>query len=308
VRAVVTGSGRWKLGVGLLVAAVAAAVSLTIIGPGLGGLLGRSDSPSSTADPLPDEQWPDATNTGVEGCPPLTPVEGPEVRIEKDGTVYENMEVSNAIIRVLAQDVTIRCVKIIGSGYFGIDNTDAANPESGRPGLTVDRVEIDCRTPQVGMLVKEATVTRANIYGCGDGIRIGGNHVEIKDSYCHSPYNADANVHSDCIQNTGGNTGILIQHNALWGWDTSNILLGLESGEARDVVIDNNRLMSDPDRDPAPAFLIYVSGSNTKITNNRFTRRFTYGPCTLISDASKFTWSGNVWDDDGTPLEMDRCR
>ena len=261
---------------------------------------------TQTSDKRSPAEWPDHSNTGVKGCPPLELASGPEIRITDENAVFENMEIHDAVIRVLVPNATIRCVKIVGSGYFGIDNTDAPPHVDGV--LTIDRVEIDCKGANVGMLVRQAIVTRANVSGCGDGFRIGGNNVTIEDSFCHSMFDGNKDVHSDCIQNTGGNASVVIRHNSLWGWDTSNILLGLESGEARDVVIDRNRLMSDPSRRPPPAFLIYVSGSGTVVTDNRFSRRFTYGPCTIIGNAAKLAWSGNVWDDDGSPVGMDQCK
>ncbi len=98
---------------------------------------------------------------------------------------------------------------------------------------------------------------------------------------------------------------MLIEHNSLWSRDTSDILIGQEYGEARNVTINNNRLMSIGT--PPPAYLLYVSGINTKVTNNRFTRRYSYGPCTLNTSASNVTWQGNVWDDDGPALSLDKC-
>lgn len=231
--------------------------------------------------------------------------------LRDDGMIYENKEVHEAVIRVLAHNVTIRCVKIIGIGYFGIDNTERPSPPDTATDVVVDRVEIDCQDKGyvVGMLLRGATITRANVHHCDHMLNAGGDNVIIKDSFCHDLSKVSGkDIHADCIQSLGGNTNLTIAHNSLWSWDTSDILLGQEYGEARNVVIDGNRLMSDPDQEPAPAYLLYISGTNTKVTNNRFTRRFTYGPCTLNTAAAHVTWSGNVWDDDGTLLELSDCK
>lgn len=251
--------------------------------------------------------WPDASNTGVVGCPALEKVDnGDEIQLNRDGAVFENKELMNpAIIRVLAHDVTIRCVKMNGTGYFGIDNEGL--PDSPAPGAddtTIDRVEIDCQNQGqvIGILAQSATVTRANVYNCDHFLNAGGDNLVIRDNYCHDLTDLPV-VHADCIQTLGGNDNMLIEHNALWSRDTSDILLGQEFGDASNVVINNNRLMSVGN--PPPAYLLYLSGTNTVVTNNRFTKRFTYGACTLNTD-NPVVWSGNVWDETGKPLRS--CR
>jgi hypothetical protein len=241
----------------------------------------------------------------VANCPPLTKVDnGDQVVLNRDGQTYQNVELLNpAIISVRAHNVTVRCVKMNGSGWFGIDNTDISHPRT-TTDLIVDQVDISCqdRGQVIGILATAATVTRANVHHCDHFLNAGGNDLVIRDSYCHDLTDKPV-VHADCIQTMGGNDNMLIEHNSLWSRDTSDILLGQEYGDASNVVINNNRLMSIGN--PPPAYLLYLSGTNTKVTNNRFTRRYTYGACTLNTN-NPVTWSGNVWDNDGTPYTS--CR
>ncbi|MDN5763581.1 MAG: DUF4082 domain-containing protein, partial [Microlunatus sp.] len=242
--------------------------------------------------------WPDASTTGVAQCPALEKVRtGGQVMLTSDGQTYENKEfLEPTVINVRAQNVTIRCVKFNGTGWYGIDNTD--RPSS----VTVDRVEINCQDKGqvVGMLLRDATVSRANVHNCDHMINAGGDNLTIRDSYCHALTDKPV-VHADCIQSMGGNTNLRIEHNSLWSRDTSDILLGDEYGLAKNVVIHDNRLMSEGD--PPPAYLLYLGGTNTVVTDNRFTRRYTYGHCTDIAKPGAQTvWSGNVWDDDGSPV------
>ena len=256
----------------------------------------KATTTTTTGTP-PSTGWPDATNTGVAQCPPLTRVNnGDEVVLNTAGQVYQNVELLNAaIIRVLAPNVTIRCVKMNGIGYYGVDNTERATAIN----LLVDQIDITCLdTRGVGLLIHDAVVSRANVHNCDDAIHAGGDHLVIRDSYCHDLIDK-VDVHADCIQSLGGNTGLLIEHNSLYSRDTSDVLLGQEYGDSHDVVINNNRFMSVGS--PPPAYLLYLSGTNTRVTNNRFTRRYTYGACTLITN-NPFVWSGNVWDDDGTTI------
>lgn len=39
----------------------------------------------------------------------------------------------------------------------------------------------------------------------------------------------------------------------------------------------------------------------TVVENNRFTRDYTYGHCTL-NTTNPVTWTGNVWHDTGEPI------
>ena len=262
-------------------------------------------APAPTSSPTtapvgsaPSTGWPDASNTGTVGCPTLKKVDnGDEVQVRTDGAVIENTEYLNpVVINVRADNVKIRCVKFNGTGWFGVDNTSVPTT-----GLVVDRVDVSCRDAGqvIGFLVQEATLSRVNAHNCDHMANVGGDDVVIRDSYCHHLTDKEV-VHADCIQSTGGNRRLLIEHNALWSRDTSDILLGQEGGDAQDVTINNNRLMSVGS--PPPAYLLYVSGINTKVTNNRFTRRYTYGACTL-NTKNPVVWSGNVWDDDGSPLK-----
>lgn len=217
--------------------------------------------------------------------------------LSQDGQTYENKEfLDPTVITVHAKNVSIRCVKFNGTGWYGVDNTD----RSTSTGIIVDRVDINCldKGQVVGMLLHNATVSRANVSHCDHMINAGGDNLIIKDSYCHALTDLPV-VHADCIQSMGGNTNLRIEHNSLWSRDTSDILLGQEYGEAKNVVINNNRLMSEGS--PAPAYLLYLTGTNTVVTNNRFTRRYTYGHCTHNNSYS-YTWSGNVWDDTGSTI------
>ena len=252
--------------------------------------------------------WPDASNTGTVNCPPLEKVNNSgDTVILQDNTVFENKELLNpgAIVIRGAHNVTIRCVKLNGTGWFGIDNTDRPSPTGTYTDVIVDQVDISCQDKGqvIGMLLKAATITRANVHNCDHMLNVGGDNVIIQDSYCHDLTDLPV-VHADCIQSTGGVSNIRIEHNALWSRDTSDILLGQEYGDATNVVINNNRLMSMGS--PPPAYLLYLSGTNTVVTNNRFTRRFNYGHCTL-NTSNPVTWTNNVWDDDGTPIPLKDC-
>jgi len=266
---------------------------------------GTSAGPGCTGTPDPwGGCWPDASNTGIAGCPALQPVntesDGWQVNLNQDGMVYENKEIMNeTVLRVRANNVTIRCVKMNGIGWYGIDNTEIINVT----GTVVDRVEVDCKDKGfvVGLLLHDAVVSRANVHRCDHMINSAGSNLTVEDSYCHNLTDLPG-VHADCIQNMGGNTNNIYRHNSMWGWDTSDILLGQEFGDASNVIVERNRFMSDPNKTP-PAYLLYLSGTNTIVRDNFFTRSYTYGHCTNNTvQGATFTWTNNRWWEDNTVI------
>jgi hypothetical protein len=245
---------------------------------------------------------PDTTNTGTAGCPALTQVVNPaQIVLDKPGTVYENKELMNpGVLAVRAKDITIRCVKMHGTGYFGIDNSGQTWTGTSSADLTLDQVDITCQNAGQanGLQLQHATVTRANVHNCAHFLNVGGDYVTVKDSYCHD-LTARIGVHASCVELSGGGTNLTLDHNDFWGRDTADVLLGQEYGEYKNVVINNNRFMSVGT--PAPAYLLYLSGTNTSVTNNRFSVRYSLGPCTLTT-SNPYTWKNNVWDNTGKAI------
>jgi hypothetical protein len=254
-----------------------------------------TQSPTSTPTAPPGD-WPDAASTGVADCGTLRKVQsGGQVVLNEDGQTYQNVELTDeTIIRVRADNVTIRCVKMNGTGWFGIDNTEIQVT-----GTTVDQVDISCLDdPQrIGVLLRNGTLSRANVHNCDHMVNAGGDNLTVKDSYCHHLTTAEV-VHADCVQTLGGADQLLIEGNAFYSRDTSDVLLGQEFGDAKNVVIDRNYFGSGGN--PDPAYLLYLSGTNTKVTNNVFTRDYTYGHCTL-NTTNPVVWEGNTWED-GEPV------
>lgn len=262
-----------------------------------------SPSPSATSAPKPSSppatgSFPSAATTGVAGCPTLKKVSnGDEVAVTQNGTVIENVEYLNPVVmNIRASDVTVRCVKFNGTGYFGIDNT--VNGFSAKR-TVIDQVDLSCqKKPQiVGMLLQDATATRIDAHDCDHMINVAGDRVAIADSYCHDLTDAEV-VHADCIQDTGGHDGTTIRGNAFYSRDTSDVLLGQEGGDSTHTLIEDNLFSSVGT--PAPAYLLYLSGKSTTVRDNVFVLKrtggaggFTYGFCTDNTGSYDYTWTGN---------------
>lgn len=268
-----------------------------------------SDTPTPTPSPEPPAtaDFPTAATTGVSSCPTLAKVNnGDEVAVTQNGAVVENVEYLNPVVmNIRATDVTVRCVKFNGTGYFGIDNT--VNGFSAK-NTVVDQVDMSCqRNPQiVGLLLQDATATRLNVHDCDHMVNIAGSNVTVADSYCHDLTDAEV-VHADCIQDTGGHDKTTIRGNAFYSRDTSDVLLGQEGGDGTNYLVEGNLFSSVGS--PPPAFMLYLSGTNTTVKDNVFDLQrdngvggFTYGHCTDNTGPADYTWTGNT-DETGKTIE-----
>ena len=265
----------------------------------------------------------------------LKPYTGPRT-ITQDGTVIDgvyiniladdddpNTTADNKIV-IKAKNVVIKNSYIRVSNIGGNNNKEAIATYDDAANLLIVDSEITGLsetfrpTDESGggqPLVSRTgyTLLRANLHGYGDIIRADGNAV-IQDSWLHNPVNAaGVDPHNDVIQSTNA-TRIRIIHNRLehtpGATQTSCILLKADIGPISDVIVDNNLINGG-----GYSVYWYDSGyksTNGKFTNNRWMRSPTggmwpkggyWGPW-ASNAASAPVWSGNVWDDTGTPINL----
>jgi hypothetical protein len=244
--------------------------------------------------------WPDASNTGVAGCGALKPRSG--LTVTKDGAVVENIDSSGPIV-VLANNVTLRCVRVRAATFYAVRLDDATN-------TTLERVEIDCRSyadNNAGMIGDSYIARRIDVHHCADGAKVGRN-VLIESSYCHDLDTVSSDPHYDCLQLMGCEcyvqSDVTIRHNTLWPRRTdatSAILIKTDFGPISGVSVENNRMNFG-------AWTVYsVDGNapgfdpptNVSFTGNRFGRGYTFG---LRSFEGSVRWTDNVRDDTGAPI------
>ena len=231
--------------------------------------------------------YPDATNTGVPSGTTLTASGAIDVTI--DGTIIENLDITGRI-QVDANNVTVRNCRITSGDYYPILNNGL--------NLLVQDTEVIGTSTNVTSCIAftNYTAQRCNLHGSADGLKADSN-VLIEDCYIHD-LATDSTTHNDGTQSTGG-TDVTIRHNTyqLGGVSGINSCLevGNEGGTNTNWLIENNlfdgggwtiNASSDPSQNP-----------NCQILNNRFTRRYAYG----VGGVGGATWSGNYYDDDGTP-------
>jgi hypothetical protein len=150
-----------------------------------------------------------------------------------------------------------------------------------------------------------------NIYWCSNplnNIVLGGL---IENNYTHDLATISGNHYEDLQLEDPGNTLMTIQDNTFFNQhtdQTASIILSNDEGGTENNRLINHNLIA------GGGYCFYGSGgpaagaTNITFTNNHFSRIFSqtcggYGPDTYWKTGGGDVWSGNVWDDTGTPLQ-----
>lgn len=213
------------------------------------------------------------------------------VTVDQDGAVVEDLDIDGQIM-VNADNVTIRRVKITSGDYYPIRYDDPHR------GLVVEDSEIIGTSDDVTAAISFAhyTARRVNVHGGADGFKADAD-VLIEDCWVHDLRNADGQ-HNDGVQSTGGK-GVTLRHNVIAGASNAAVQTGDEGAATEDLLIECNWLSGG-------GYTLNIRGTgatvpkNTRIIGNRFGRDYAYGPWTL--DDPNPTVTGNVYDDDGSPI------
>lgn len=248
-------------------------------------------SPDGT-DPVCAHPRPGPSNTGVPAGTLLTP--SGSIEVTTDGAVIENLDVTGSIT-VLADNVTIRNVRITSNDYYPIRYFDNNNV-----GLLVEDSEIIGLSGNVTSAIafEHYTARRLNIHGSADGLKADAD-VLIEDCWIHDLSNGPSE-HNDGVQSAGGNGPVTIRHNDISGASNAAVQAGNGGSAAtQDLTIQCNWLSGG-------GYTLNIRGTgqsgpaNTRVIDNRFGRDAAYGPWTIDDPLAIVT--GNVWDDDGSPI------
>jgi hypothetical protein len=272
----------------------AALVVLLLAACGGGGGSSDTQSPgtsssSSSSGAGSSGGWPNATNTGVPSGTSLTP--SGSITVTTEGAVVENLDIAGSIT-VLANNVTIRKVRITSGDYYPIRYFDNDNT-----GLLVEDSEIVGLSGNVTSAIafQHYTARRLNIHGMADGLKADAD-VLIEDCWIHDLSNGSGE-HNDGVQSTGGK-GVTIRHNSISGASNAAVQTGDLGGATEDLTIEDNLLSGG-------GWTLNIRGTgatrptNTRVINNRFGRDAAYGPWAI--DDPNPTITGNVYDD-GSPI------
>lgn len=255
--------------------------------PGLDG----APRPDGTAPPLVDASAdpcarpePGPTTTGVPAGTSLSPYVG-DLRVDVAGTVVEDLDIDGTIT-VVADDVTIRRVRLTSGDYYPIRFIDGAHR-----GLIVEDSEIilDGPDPVGGIAFDNYTARRLNIHGGATGLRVAGN-VVVEDSWIHD-------VAGVGIGSNGG-TDVTLRHNKITGNTGAAVQADDYFTGPNDYVVDCSILGGGN-------YTVQILGTGvgiphgTMITDNVFVRDAVYGPLDLADPDAEVT--GNTYTD-GAPI------
>lgn len=249
---------------------------------------------------------PNASNTGVRQGTRLTP--SGSVTVTQDGEVIENLHITG-MINVKANNVTIRNVKITGTGLFGVKE------HRGYTGLVMEDIEIAGIYKENQVVVAADaiygeggfTLRRGNIHGFVDGAKIHANTV-VEDSYFHdnariiSPKGETA--HTDGLQLVAG-SNIVLRNNAFRGKFpddfsmSQNLMISNVFGPIDNLLIEDNHFSGgnytvniEGAKNPS-----YAGITNLTFRNNVFAKNtWQYGPLTY-GENIQCSWYGNKFDD-----------
>lgn len=263
-------------------------------------------TPTPTATPTPPPPpvtgpYPGATNTGVPAGVALTPYTGP-TRITQPGTVIDSKLITSPlVITAGAHDVVIRNSVVRANGFWLVLNDEGAR------NLQIIDSELDGNgntNNDAAVAGRNYTLTRVNIHGTVDGLKIGDN-VTVQDSYIHDLV-MTSDSHNDGIQSLGSDN-VKIVHNTILvaKGSTSAIILSTGSAQSmKNILIDSNLMGGG-------AYTVYggyqvgtdvlsrvgnVVISNNHITTTIYPNGGAYGPFSSVN-APAVTLSGNVWHD-----------
>lgn len=251
-----------------------------------------SGTTGTTGAPLGpcDGPRPGPDNTGVPAGITLTP--SGSITIEEDGAVVEGLDIDGSIT-VLADDVTIRHVRIRSGDYYPIRYFDGDNV-----GLLVEDSEIEGLSGDATAAISFANYTarRLDVHGTADGFKADSN-VLIEDCWVHDLSNGEGE-HNDGVQSTGG-AGVTLRHNDISGASNAAVQTGDLGGATIDLTLECNWFDDG-------GWTLNIRGEGdtvpmgTRVIDNRFGRGHGYGPW-VIDDPAPFI-SGNVYDDDDSPI------
>ncbi|GAA2605328.1 hypothetical protein GCM10010399_40440 [Dactylosporangium fulvum] len=260
----------------------------------------------ATAKPVQRTGKPAAGNTGVVAGTRLTVVGGDQT-YATDGQVVENAEI-RGYVRITGRKVTIRNSVVRG----GAARCGAVIQVEAGGSATIEDVEIAPAASGAcldGVWATATTLSRVNIHGTVNGVKVTGDDVVLQDSWVHdlTPFRTGAagggGTVNDAVESFGKRR-ITLRHNVLSPGAGANAAFQVtqEGGTGGDLRVEGNWL------DGGNCTLNFAHRGGAALTgitvvNNRFGRDTKYVCPILVSTQTTLSQnSGNVWDDTGAPV------
>lgn len=255
---------------------------------------------------------PGPTNTGVPAGTPLSVING-DVVVTAPGTVIDAKDIKGALI------IKASNVKVTRSLIEGRAGSDSVVISSGS-GILLQDDEVAVAHPSAGtdsMSVRGATLNRLNIHGGVDGMKLSSNSV-VENSWVHGltyfasdPAQGGRPTHNDTIQIMSG-SNIRITGNYLQATSSNNAAIQVtqDTGSTSGLYIAGN--WADGGgctynfSGHGPGGVTLAMGGIT-VTGNRFGHATKFANCPILTDLqTTISQSGNVYDDSGKPIAVQR--
>ncbi|HEX3598029.1 MAG TPA: hypothetical protein VHU80_23125 [Polyangiaceae bacterium] len=232
-----------------------------------------------------------------------------DVTVSQDDTTIDAEDIHGFLV-IKASHVHV--MRSIVRGGVATANGDGIRVQSGTD-ILIEDTEVALAHPSAyldGVSGSNMTVRRANIHGGVDGMKVGSNST-VECSYIHDlvSFDSDPNqgggpTHNDAIQILSG-TGIHIVGNQLVAAKDQNsaIQVTQDFGAVGDLHMESNWA----DGGGCTFNISHKGGTSltgVSALDNRFGRNSFYGCPILKSTQTTLTSSGNVYDDDGTPVPI----
>ncbi len=303
----------------------AALVSLLLAGCGSDPAAPTVDAPVATADaparatdappPLADAGLragpgvrANASNTGVPPGTTLTAVQG-DLVVTDTGALVDAKDIHGFLI-IEASNVHVTRCRVHGRATSG--NASAIDVQSGT-NILIEDTEVTVDFPSAGVDGfggAHFTARRLDIHGGVDGMKAGSastveySYIHDLMSFDHDPNQGGGPTHNDAIQILAGTT-IRITGNTLLPAKSQNAAIQIteDFGAVTDVHIEGN--FADGG---GCTFNFSHKGAASldglTTSGNRFGRNSFFNCPILKSTQTHLVSSGDVWDDDGTPVPI----
>ncbi|MFC0864153.1 right-handed parallel beta-helix repeat-containing protein [Sphaerimonospora cavernae] len=203
-------------------------------------------------------------------------------RVTVPGTVLDRVYIASDLL-ITAPNVTIRNSQIDGSV---LDSYADQRYSFTIIDSTVGRADTCQTLPAIGDT--DYTAIRVHVRGHGDGFRVSGDHVTIRDSYvrlCSRPGD-----HSDGIQTYGGGRHLTFHHNTVDQRYARDITapIFITDPHAADVSVTDNLVMGG-------TYSIQVRNAKGRVVvrgNRLVDHSWVYGP--VDSECAAVEWSDNT--------------
>ncbi len=266
---------------------------------------------TTTTTAAPTTGKPGATNTGVPAGTQLTVVNGNQTYTTA-GQVISGLDIRGKVV-IRGNNITLK--NSIVRGPSGTSCVNGAALEVEGSGNVVENVEVAVSNPTAcldGVNASNATLTRLNVHGGVDGLKLDDN-AKLSASWVHDlkwfasdPNQGGGETHNDSVQILSGSNIVLDGNNLDARGEGTNAAVQV----TQDFGLVNNLNITKNWMDGGGCSLnvAHKGGSSLTVTasGNKFGHSSFYGCPILLSTKTTLNGTGNVYEDTGAVVPIQR--